>query len=370
MRASAQQGWRALAGVGADRSDSEDVALRKAVLVISSALTACLACVWVVTFTALGLWVAAAIPFAYQLLTVLGVGALHRTHRPRALQQSQLWLSLVLPFLLQWTLGGFRNASAVCLWAFICPLGALLFVGARRAAWWMVAFAGLLALSGAIDRPLAAHAPAIPAAVIVTFVVLNLTGVTATAYVLLLYFVRARDAERARSERLLLNVLPAPVAARLKRADGVFAAWDGLAAVHGVEKIKTIGDAYMVAAGIPAPRPDHAEAIAEMALAMGPALAAVAAATGVPLQARIGLDTGAAVAGVIGRARFSYDVWGDTVNTASRMQSHAPVGTIQVSERAGARLCRRYELIPRGTIEVKGKGPMSPYLLTGRRCES
>ena len=139
-----------------------------------------------------------------------------------------------------------------------------------------------------------------------------------------------------------------------------------LAAEHGVEKIKTIGDAYMVAGGIPLPQEDHAETVAEMALAMGPEVARLAAETGLPLQVRIGIDAGSVVAGVIGRAKFSYDLWGDTVNTASRMESHAQPGTIQVTERAYERLRDRYELSPRGTVEVKGKGPMTTYVLRGR----
>ena len=381
-------------------------------------MMASLSCVWVATYAALGLWVSAAIPFAYQLASALSIWVFARTRRYLLFRRSQLWLSLMLPFVLQWSLGGFRTASAVCLWGFTAPVGALLFVGARPAVRWFVAFAGLLVISGVIDPFLAARAPDIPTGVVVTFFVLNIMGPTTVAYVLLQYFVRARERaltdladqhralelEQAKSERLLLNVLPEPVARRLKDngdiiaeassgvtvlfadlvgftelserlsasevvalLDRVFAGWDALAARHGVEKIKTIGDAYMVAAGIPLPRGDHAEAIADMALAMGPELERSAIVNGVPLTARIGIDTGPVVAGVIGRAKFIYDLWGDTVNTASRMESHGIPGTIQVTERAYERLRDRYELRRRGSVDVKGKGRMTTYLLLGKK---
>ena len=164
-----------------------------------------------------------------------------------------------------------------------------------------------------------------------------------------------------------------PLAQELSPADAVamldrmFTAWDVLTERHGLEKIKTIGDAYMVAGGLPTPREDHAEAIADMALEMGAEVERCAAETGLSLEVRIGIDTGPVVAGVIGRAKFIYDLWGDTVNTASRMESHGVPGAIQVTERAYEQLRDRYDLRHRGTIEVKGKGPMTTYLLLGKR---
>lgn len=206
--------------------------------------------------------------------------------------------------------------------------------------------------------------------------------------------------EQERSESLLLNILPAPIAARLKAgesniADGyaeasilfadivgftrmasqispkqlvvilnaLFSRFDQLTAQFGVEKIKTIGDAYMVSAGVPVPRPDHAEAMAEMAFAMLAALREHNQEFGSAMQVRIGIASGPVVAGVIGLKRFIYDLWGDTVNLASRMESHGIPGAIQVSAETRNRLQGHYALEARGEIEIKGLGPTPAWLL-------
>jgi adenylate cyclase len=408
-------GWiNRIAAASTLPTDSPDEGIRKVALVLAVMVITTLATAWVATYWALGLRLPAAIPLAYQVVSLGSLLVFLRTKRYRLFRSSQLLLMLLLPFFLQWSLGGFVASSGVILWSLVAPLGALVFQGTAQAAYWLAAFLGLLAVSGAIEAQVASRAPAIPDVLIATFFVLNFAAVSAVCWFLLSYFVRERELataalarEREKSERLLLNVLPEPIAERLKRtsdviADGfdeatvlfadivdftplaesatpeevvilldrVFSSFDEMADRHGLEKIKTIGDAYMVAGGIPGPHPDHAEAVAEMALEMREWCAEKGTGRGSPIAVRIGIDSGPVVAGVIGRRKFIYDLWGDTVNTASRMESHGLPGEIQVTANVYERLRDRYAFRPRGGVSVKGKGELQTFLLVGPLSDS
>ena len=409
MQASSLEGWRGwverVAQIGVLPTDSPDEALRKETLVLFTSFTALVSFMWVGTYWALGLYVSAAIPLAYQAVCVANLAVFAKTKQYRFFRTSQLALGLVLPFLLQLSLGGFLPSSGIVLWSFTAPLGALLFSSREDALRWFAAFLGVVGLSAVLD-PLLTPAE-IPHGIVIAFFALNILGVTGTSYLLLHYFVRERDraaaviaAERERSERLLLNVLPEPIAERLKSGespiadrasevgvlfadivgftkmsetmrpeelvhllDGVFTLFDRLVADHGLEKIKTIGDAYMVASGLlGGGTSHHAEDLAKMALAMRGAIPRTPA-----IEVRIGMDIGPVVAGVIGQQKFIYDLWGDTVNTAGRMQSQGIPGAIQVTERAYLRLASTFAFQERGMIDVKGKGPMRTYLLVASR---
>jgi adenylate cyclase len=299
--------------------------------------------------------------------------------------------------------GGLLPSGIVVIFGLDIALGALLAIGIAAGLIW----SGVFVLS-------VVYAVLIPNWLAPIYTLKDPTGdaafsLIATAIVtvaVMIYFVRQRDLYQRRSDDLLHAILPKEIASRLKDEPGTIAAdvssasvlfadvvdftpmsasmapgqlvhvldelfgvLDGFVAELGLEKIKTIGDAYMVAAGVPEPRPDHAHAIAELALRIRDH-GAIDPESGRPLRFRIGIASGPVTAGVIGKDKFAYDLWGDTVNTASRMESSGVPGAIQITGSTVALLGDAYVCEPRGSVEVKGKGQLDTFMLVGRREET
>lgn len=363
---------------------------------------------WGAIYYALGERTAAVIPTAYGLVSLVTFAIFIITRRYQFFRTSQLVLILLLPFLLLVALGGYVNSSIVIVWAFLCPMGALIFGDPRRAHRWFLAYFGLIIAAG-LMQPILRPANNLSQGIIYAFFILNIGAVSIIAFVGLRYFINQKDIaldllskEQAKSERLLLNVLPRQIAAELKNnghtiaehfdaisilfadvvnftplseqfsprqmvevLNEVFSYFDVLVERYGVEKIRTIGDSYMVVAGAPIRRSDHAQALAHLALGMLEFPAHCTRAEARHLQFRIGINTGPAVAGVIGQQKFHYDVWGDAVNIASRMESHGVPGKIQITAETHALLGDDFIRQRRGLIDVKGKGQMETWFLEG-----
>jgi adenylate cyclase len=295
-------------------------------------------------------------------------------------------------------LGGYAYSGGLLLIGILFVAVAALLVGKQAAVIGGLTYAATAVILGFLESSLhAGRAAPDPTMTTIMFVIV-LVGTLNILAPLIVYFMGRLRHEHERAEGLLLNVLPRTVAAELKetgsttarrfdevsvlfadivgftplsatmepeelvdRLNEVFTYFDSLAERYGVEKIRTIGDTYMVAAGIPVPRSDHAHALAAMALDM------LAYAARGPLSFRAGINSGPAVAGVIGTRKFQYDVWGDTVNTASRMESHSEPGRIQISDATNDRIKDDFTTRLRGRIEVKGKGQLTTWWLVGAR---
>jgi guanylate cyclase len=386
-----------ISGLGADPGDGDEVRRKKRYLVASAVLVLPAGVIWGLMYVAFGEPVAGAIPIGYSIASAISVLAFARTRGFQAFRTFQLLFILLLPFLLQIALGGFVPASAVILWSLLCPFGALVFDSVRGAARWFVLFVALVALSPFVGaRP----TNELPYWLVTSFFVLNISTVSSIVFVLLATFVHELDREKARSEGLLLNVLPKAIADRLKRSPGVIADayddatilfadvvnstpltrelspremvslldeyvghFDQLALRHGLEKIRTIGDNWMGVAGVPQPRDDHARRAARMALDMLDYVRERQRTSAPCLEFRIGLNSGPVVGGVIGRSKFVFDIWGDPVNVASRMESTGVPGRIQIGPDTKEALDGKFVLEPRGTVEVKGRGPMETWFL-------
>ncbi len=400
-----------IARIGADPGDEEDLRQKKSLLVLIAALILPVSFVWGSLYLGFGS-LAGITAFIYFAISLGSLVVFARTGTLRLLLVTQFLDILLAPTAGQMFVGGFLPSGGVALWAILAPLGALVFLEVRRAIRWFVAFVLVFLLTGVAGELFFLDAD-FPTWFPSTMLALNIVGAGAISFTLLASFAKQRTealaalrVEQERAELLLMNILPRSIADRLKSApqtiadhfdaasilfadvvdftpfaqrlspaavvgilDELFSHFDTLVERHGLEKIKTIGDAYMAAAGVPDPSPDHARKAALLALDMREAIATSTVGGGSGLELRIGINSGPLIAGVIGSKRFLYDLWGDAVNTASRMESQSTPGEIQVTRATYELLKDEFVCRRRGTIEVKGKGQMETWYLVGPRSD-
>jgi class 3 adenylate cyclase len=399
--------------------DSEELRLRKTLLIFASGLMNMAAIVWLAIYWALGLKLPTTIPLAYQLISAVILAVYLKTRNFDFFRFAQLSLFLFAPFVIQWSIGSFVNSSGIVLLALLAPVGAMVVYSSRESIPWFVAYVVLTALSGAFDYYLAdGNVSGVPMRTVAVFFVLNFTILSTIVYLLLRYFVQQKDSfqaelaqqhelvqsEQRKSEQLLTTILPPHIAQRLKQdqatiADGfadvsvmfadivnfttlaeeltpkevvsflndVFTRFDELAEKHRVDKIKTIGDAYMAAGGVSGDDTQYVSSVADMALEMLDLTRNDEVIRRYNVSFHVGIATGPVIAGVIGVKRFIYDLWGDTVNIASRITAEAPPGEIYVDKTTYRRLGARYTFSEPQELMFKGKGKMTVYQLLGKR---
>jgi class 3 adenylate cyclase len=408
--------------VSSEILDTQEDKLRKSLLIFASAFMTFAVMLWLAIYWMMGVNFSSNVPLAYQAVSVASLYYYMRTKNFVVLRFIQLSLFLFAPFIMQWSMGSSVTASGVTLWALLAPVGALVVSGWRESIPWFFAYMVLTVVSGFFDYYLGnGVSSGIPMNTIGLFFALNFAAMSSILYFLVRHFVIETEKikcqldlqhallaeEQKKSERVLFNVLPSNIAQRLKSNEGliadgyadvtvmfadlvnftqlteqmspeqmvgllntVFSGFDELSEKYGLEKIKTIGDAYMVVGGLTRERPEYAADVANMALEMiefvdrHPLLAKRS------LGVHIGIATGPVVAGVIGTKRFIYDLWGDTVNIASRLTDDARQGQILVDKLTYNRLRHDYLFEPPSVLNVKGKGEMTSYRMIGRVANS
>ena len=375
---------------------------------------------WAIMYYYYGAKTSAFIPGGYAVISTLSL-FIFRVHKNfNVFRTIQLILILLLPCLLHLSLGDFVSSSAVIIWCTLCPLGALAFHNTKAATYCFLLFLGVIIAVFFLENRLFPVETKLPANLISILFVLNISTVTFLIFFVLRYFVIQNElikkklkheqemlaAEREKSEKLLLNILPASIAKRLKEGENVianehnevailfadivgftnisqhipatmlvenlnkiFTHFDKLVEEYAMEKIKTIGDSYMAAAGLTDFKQEHITSMADLALAMSAGVQEFSLDGHTKCDVRIGIHVGPVVAGVIGSKKIYYDIWGDTVNTASRMESSGEAGKIQISQKFYEYIKDGYECEYRGQTEIKGKGQMKRYFLISRKAQ-
>ena len=384
-------------------SDSDVVRLEKTTIFMVASLCCSAGVLWALMYALVFGWsLTTFLPLLFTAIVGTTLVVSHITKNHYYAVYAQIICIIYITTLIQWSIGGIFDSGFVMTWAFCGPIVALIFFSPRISFVWFALYLLNVMVTVIFNDFFASKGYDVANSTRLIFFIMNLGISSLVVFLFASYFVSIATTERRRSDTLLFNMLPKEIASRLKAGEGtiadpieaasvlfidmvgstplfaeispeaavnwlneIFSMFDRLVEKHGLEKIQTVGDSYMVAAGVPLQMPNHAQACAALALDMIDSLERQTPRNGKRMAFRFGIHSGPLVAGVIGEQKYQYNLFGDTVNIASRMESHGESGKVQVSATTHALIKDEFECLSRGTQLIKGKGEMKTWFVVG-----
>lgn len=382
-------------------ADSQELAFRKLLILLIASMCSMCGVVWsLMYYYVFGAGVIAALPISFTVIVGTCIIASHYTRNYKIVVYAQLTCIMWITAFIQWTIGSMDQSGFVIAWAFLAPLGAVIFLSKWQSVIWMLMFLFILVVSAVFEPALLGYKSYVSNGVRTLFYIMNIGTSLTVVFAASAWFMNSIQQEKKRSDSLLLDILPAEVAEELKvkgysdakqfdevtvlftdfkgftthaenlsahdlvkEINECFSAFDNILHKHNIEKIKTVGDAYLAASGLPVANPNHAKDTVNAAIEIRDFMLNRRKENPDSFEVRIGIHSGHVVAGIVGVKKFAYDIWGDTVNTAARMEQNSEAGKINISETTYGLVKDKFSCEYRGEIEAKNKGKLKMYFV-------
>ena len=381
--------------------DSHELAFRKLLILFIATMCSICGVLWAALYYFVyGAGIIALLPFSFTIIVGSAIVIAHYTRNYKLLVYAQLTCITWISAFLQWTIGGIDQSGFVSAWSFLGPLGAVIFLSQRQAIVWMLMFLFIVVVSAVYEPALLGYVPPVSSGVKILFYIMNIGTASTIVFAASAWFMNSIQKEKKRSDSLLLDILPAEVAEELKEKgysdarqfeevtvlftdfkgftnhaenltahdlvkeiNECFSGFDNILHKHGIEKIKTVGDAYLAASGLPVADTNHAEHMIDAAIEIKDFMLERKKQNPASFEVRIGIHSGHVVAGIVGVKKFANDIWGDTVNIAARMEQNSEAGKINISQSTYDLVKDKFNCEYRGEIEAKNKGKLKMYFI-------